>query len=289
MEIKFETKQRIAESLRTYVGRYPSQNKAAQSLKGISAGTISAILNGKWGLISDDMWANLCSQLGMGQDWTLVNTFAHDGLITYFNDAREDSLVLWITGPAGIGKSTAAREYAQGHHNVFLLPCSEDMHKSDFVGELAQKLGVSSAGMTVRETLRAIIREVTRLESPLLIFDEGDKLTDSVLYYFISLYNALEEKCGMVFLSTDYIRKRVARGVAGGRKGYDKLESRICRRFVSLVNVSSEEVRQICLANGLTKESGVARVVAEAAECDNDLRRVKRCVHRELKRASREQ
>ena len=288
MEITKELKQKVTEALKAYVARYPSQNKAAQSLKGISAATLSTILKGTWDVIGDDMWLNLIPQLGMSREWRLADTLARRGLNAYFEDAREDANVIWITGPAGIGKSTAAREYEQTHRNVFLLPCSEDMHKSDFVGELAQKLGVSSAGMTVRETLRAIIREVTRLEQPLLIFDEGDKLTDSVLYYFISLYNALEDKCGMVFLSTDYIRKRVTRGVAGGRKGYDELESRICRRFVPLISVSAAEVRAICRANGLTDDTSVARVVAEASECGNDLRRVKKCVHRELKRLGKQ-
>ena len=58
-----EQKERIRESLEAYVKRYPSQNKAVNSLKGTSAGTVSSILNRKWDLISDDMWMKLAAQL----------------------------------------------------------------------------------------------------------------------------------------------------------------------------------------------------------------------------------
>ena len=49
-------KKDICEALRLYVAKYPSQNKAAASLDGTSAGTVSSILSGKWENISDEMW-----------------------------------------------------------------------------------------------------------------------------------------------------------------------------------------------------------------------------------------
>ena len=48
---KNKEKEAIATSLKQYVAKFPSQNKAAQSLKGTSAGTLSQILSGKWTLI----------------------------------------------------------------------------------------------------------------------------------------------------------------------------------------------------------------------------------------------
>lgn len=277
-------KEAIAARLDTYVKRYPSQNKAVNSLKGTSAGTVSSILNGKWDLISDDMWLKLQSQLSGTEGWKLYETSAYQSLMLYLEDAQADSSVTWITGPAGIGKSTAAQAFVSGNKNVYMLTCSEDMHKSDFVRELASKIGVRTVGLTVRETLYAIINELVKKESPLLIFDEGDKLTDSVLYYYVSLYNALEDKCGMVFLSTNYMSQRMSRGVQKGKKGYDELESRICRRFVPLDIVSADEVEGICIANGLTDRTAIKTVKAEAHECGNDLRRVKKSVHKELRK-----
>lgn len=279
-------KQEISEALRTYVSRYPSQNKAVNSLKGVSAATASSILNGKWDLISDEMWLKVQSQVKMSRGWQICNTKAHHSLMLYFEDAQMESNVVWITGPAGIGKSTAASQYEQNHKAVYLLTCSSDMTKADFIGELAAKIGIRTSGMTVRETLKAIINELVKKDNPLLIFDEGDKLADSVLYYYVSLYNALEDKCGMVFLSTNYMEERMRRGVMRGRKGYDELESRICRRFVPLDLVTPDEVEGICILNGLQDKSAIRTVISEAHQCGNDLRRVKKSVHKELAKLS---
>lgn len=279
-----ERKNSIRARLKEYITRYPSQSKAVNSLKGVSQATVSAIINGKWDNISDEMWMRISSQLDGTADWQLCDTAAYSSLMLYLDDARTEANVMWITGPAGIGKSTAAAVFTRENRNVFLLTCSEDMHKSDFIRELASRVGVRHTGLTVRETLMSVIDSLVRMESPLLIFDEGDKLTDTVLYYYISLYNALEGKCGMVFLSTNYMQERMRRGLAAGKKGYDELDSRICRRFVPLDLISSDEVSSICKANGLIEPSAVDTVRREAALCGNDLRRVRKSIHKELRK-----
>lgn len=284
--ITTKQKESISSALGAYVKRYPSQNKAANSLKNTSAGTISSILNGNWKNISDEMWINIQRQVSMAEGWHICDTAAYLSLMLYFEGAQNDANVMWVTGSAGIGKSTAAKEYAKTHQDVFLLTCSEDMTRADFVRELARVVGVNTQGMKVREILHGIIRELANKINPLLIFDEGDKLTDSVLYYYVSLYNALEDLCGMVFLSTDFIVKRINRGVQSCKKGYDELDSRICRRFIPLDRVNSNEVAAICKANGLVDEASIRTVQHEAAECHNDLRRVKKSIYKELKKLS---
>lgn len=281
MMLTRDQKTKIVETLGTYIKRFKSQNQAVVSLKGISAGTVSQMLNGKWDNISEEMWLKLQAQIAMPTGWTLCQTRAFLDVMTFLSFAKKESSVVWVTGPAGIGKTTAARAFANDHKNVFVLPCSEDMHKADFVRELAAKIGVNTNGMTVRETLQSIIKQLVTLESPLLVFDEGDKLTDSVLYYYVSLYNALEDKCGMVFLSTPYMEKRVRAGVQKGKKGYDELDSRISRRFVPLSSVNKVEIEAICRANGLEDEAAIRAVQLEASGCGNDLRRVKESVKKE--------
>lgn len=59
--------------------------------------------------------------------------------------------------------------------------------------------------MRLREMLEGATDYLMQLESPLLIFDEGDKLNDNVIHYFINIYNRMEGCCGIAFLSTGYI------------------------------------------------------------------------------------
>ena len=102
------------------------------------------------------------------------------------------------------------------------------------------------------------------------------------MYYFISIYNALEDRCGIVFLSTPAIKKRITNGVMRDKKGYDEIESRICRRYIDITPVSSSEVEQICLVNNVSDANAIARVKADVRSYGNDLRRVKQSVEREL-------
>lgn len=62
--MKQTEKEAIAAKLRTYVDSKESQNAAAKSLRGVSAATVSQILNGNWDLISDDMWRTVGNQIG---------------------------------------------------------------------------------------------------------------------------------------------------------------------------------------------------------------------------------
>lgn len=290
-QLPLEEKNAIQQQLAAYVQGYGSQAKAANSLQGItSPGTLNAIVNGKFNNVSDDMFLRIRAAISDGRSdgWRLCETAAFKDVETFLADAQQYHNVSWIVAPAGIGKTTAATQYAKTHRNVFLLPCSEDMHKADFVEELAKKIGIRSEGLTVRATLSRIVDELVKLDRPLLVFDEGDKLTDSVMYYFISLYNALEDKCGIVFLSTPYIQKRISKGLKLDRKGYEELYSRIGRRFVPLSSVTEYEVNAICRNNGLTDEKAIAAVISDSSELKKsqlefDLRRVKKSTHKQLR------
>lgn len=133
-------KDAIRESLRTYVAKYPSQNKAAGSLKNTSVGTISSIVNGKYENISDDMFRKIASQVGCGKTetgWQIVETSAYQEISYVLDDAQRWRNVTWVVGEAGCGKTTTARIYAEEHREVFYILCSEDMKKGDFVREVA--------------------------------------------------------------------------------------------------------------------------------------------------------
>lgn len=272
-------KNEIRDALERYCKRYGSQKKATASLKGISEGTVSTILTGKYEKIGDDMWGRLRAQvMPATAGYRLADTSARLTLLGYFQKMKEDSSVMWITGPAGVGKSTTAREFALRTPYTYMLTCSQDMHRGDFMKELSAVIGLDNAGMNIRESLYAIIRHLVTLDRPLLIFDEADKLKDNVLLYFITIYNELEDRCGIVFLSTDAIKRRMENGVSYNRIGYNELYSRIARRFVPVKAASRKEVTDICAANGIEDPKVVQEVVSEAAEAQNDLRRVKRCI-----------
>lgn len=90
------------------------------------------------------------------------------------------------------------------------------------------------------------VRTLKIQDRPLLILDEADKLSDSVLYFFITLYNHLEDECGIVLCATNHLEKRIVRGIKLNRKGYSEIWSRLGRKCVPLKGVSAADVtRQV--------------------------------------------
>ena len=284
MELTTKDKEQICARLKAYVDKYPSQNKAVGSLKSTSAGTVSNILNGKWENISEDMWRRIADQVGTvgGDDagWQIVETGAYQEITYALDDAQKYKNVTWVVGEAGSGKTTTAKMYASEHREVFYLQCSEDIYKGEFVREIARLVGIRGEGYTVRELWKAILDNLIQMDAPLLVFDEADKLTESVFHYFISLYNKLEDKCGVVFMSTDYIKKRIRNGLRWEKAGYKEFYSRIGRKYFELEDTTPNDVYAICTANGLCDRKDIDTVIKDAEACDFDLRRVKKSIHR---------
>lgn len=277
-----EMKEQVRSALIAYRSNYPTLNRAAESLQGVSSATVSQLCNGKYELISDEMFIRIATQIGFAFDsWNLHEGKTFKEITFTLSDAQAYKNVTWIVGDAGCGKTTAAIEYRRTHRNVFYILCSEDMRRSDFVREIAKQVGAPTDTTNLRDMLENAISMISFLGNPLLVFDEGDKLTDSVFNYFISIYNRLEGHAGIVFLSTDYIKRRMEAGLRYNKKGYKEINSRIGRRFFDVSPTEENDIYAICQANNLTDRADIEEVLKDAKRSDNDLRRVKRCIHRQ--------
>jgi len=270
-------KERIREALVHYCEHKGSQNKAANSLKGVSSAVISKLLNGEWDLIANEMWRNIAAQIGFNaHEWVVVKTKDFQVLSLLLRDAQEHANVLAVVGDAGSGKSLAIREYSKGNKRVFNLCCNEYWNRKMFMQELLSEMGRDSSGYTVGEMMSEIVSRLKVLEKPIIVMDEADKLSDNVLYFFISLYNKLEDHCGIMLCATDHLEKRIKRGLKLNKKGYKEIYSRIGRRFIPLRGVGSHDITQVCIANGVSETKKIKEIIAES---DYDLRRVKRMIH----------
>ena len=270
-------KQQIANALRGYCERYDSQAKAANSLKNVSPATISQMLNCKWELIRDDMWRNVAAQIGWKEEkWNAVATRDFTTLTRILGDVKDNALVMAVTGDAGSGKTFALKQYTESNKQVYMLCCNEYWNRKAFLNELLQAMGRDASGLTVNDMMLEAVRYLKMQESPLLILDEADKLSDKVLYFFISLYNALEGECGMLMVATSHLELRIRKGVKANRKGYNEIWSRIGRKCVTLKGVSAADIIAVCEANGVTDRRDIDLVINDS---ESDLRRVRRKIH----------
>ena len=274
-------KQKVIKALGELVERKGSQDKAAKSLKGVSSATISLILSGRGEEVRERMWQNLATQLEIGNEWVIADTLQTMQLRALLEDAQSESLVMSVVAPAGTGKTQTSKLYESENKEVYRLACSEFWTKNDFVDELLRSLGESGLGYTKRERMSKAIEALRRKNSPLIIFDEFDKLSDNVWFFFITLYNELEGKCGMVLLSTDSIEVRIKRGLRLNKRGYNEFWSRLGRKCVKLTGVGYEDIEAVCQANGVEDTALIEDI---ARDCEGDLRRVVRRIFSERRK-----
>lgn len=272
-----EEKEMIRVRLGEYCEMKGSQKRAATSLVGVSPATVTQIVTGKWELINEKMWRNVAAQIGVKQTrWNIVETRNYKALSEIFADAQENALVLAVCGEAGTGKSLTAAHYGAENPNVYVLACSEYWNRKTFLRELLRVMGKNPAGDTVGDMVDDVVMELKRRENPLIILDEADKLSDQVMFFFITFYNKLEDYCGIVLMATDYLEKKVRRGLRLNKKGYKEIYSRIGRRFVAMPGLSATDISDVCRANGV---EGLREIETVKKDCEGDLRRVKRKCH----------
>lgn len=265
----------IAERLKQYSAQKGSNNKAANAI-GVSPAIVSNMLTGKWELIAEAMWRRVAAQIGYKRkEWITVETTVYKRAMQVLQDAQEESACFAVVAEAGSGKSLALKAYEEENPETYVLSCSEYWNKKQFLMELLRVMGKAADGLTVGEMMEDAIRELKSKDYPLLVLDEADKLSDNVLYFFITLYNRLEDQCGIVLMATSFLQKRIEKGYRTNRRGYRELYSRVGRKFVRLGDTTDNDIAEVCMANGITDKAMIRTVVKE---CDGDLRRVRRMV-----------
>lgn len=281
-----EQKKEITLLLESYVKGYSSQKQAINLLNNVSEATVILILQNKWLGISDAMWRNIGKQIGWNERRSkLVETMDFNTLILYFSVAKEHGETFSLVGPAGSGKSYAAKWYAEQMRtsNVYYIECAEYWNKKYFLMELLAAMGINGAGMNVYELMAEVVKQLRKQDKPLIIMDEVDKLKDEVMYFFITLYNKLHGLCGIVWTSTDVIVNRIEKGINKNKKGFPEIKSRIGQKFIGLHGTNKNEVVQLCEANGITEAEDVNRIFNEYG---GDLRRIDRNYIKKVARES---
>ena len=271
------TKLKIKELTGERIAIAGSQNRYAKSI-GVSEAQVSNLMTNKWAKISAEMWRKLADACGyVSTEWQIESTSNFNLLVGLLQDAKDNANVYSIVASAGAGKSRTSTYFKESNRNVFRVECAEYWNKKAFLIELLKSMGLSTEGLTIYALMAALEESVTKLEKPLIIMDEVDKLRDEILYFFITLYNKLYGRCGIVLLSTNYFQTRIKKGIDRNKKGYAEIFSRIGRRFVTLRDASSQDIIDICRANGLEDKRYIETVVKD---CNHDLRRVERLVHK---------
>ena len=82
---------------------------------------------------------------------------------------------------------------------------------------------------TLHEMIEGIVNILQSLKKPLLIIDEADKLSDSCLNIFKTLYNRLKKQCGFILCGAPYFKIRIEKGVNRRITSYNVCYTKLLR------------------------------------------------------------
>lgn len=295
-------KNTIVQLIHTEKNRLGSYGQVATKAD-VSTATISHMHQGKWDLIKDELWIKVGKAIGYDDsEWQIAETINYKSVTKICNDAKRYNLFMIISDKAGIGKSAPLKSYSQinGENGVFYIRCRE-WAKREFLTELCTTLGIDigKSYLHIDKLGMKVVEFFNKRSSikPQLIVDEADKLKDSALRWFIHLFNECEDEMSLILAGTPHLEHRIKRGVKLKKLGFDELDSRFGRAFITLIGATSDCAKKICIANGITdekliksifkdlkptfKEIEISKNEVTQVKVVDDLRRLKRVVIRE--------
>jgi type II secretory pathway predicted ATPase ExeA len=266
---------------------------------GVSAATISNMINHNWELIREGTWSKVASVVNYSTSiWKLVETTNFRTVTNTANRALNESLFIGIAAPAGSGKSEALQHLAKKSNGIVYIEARE-WAKREFLRNLSQELGLQNKYYHTGNQLETdIIKYFIKNshEPQMLIVDQANSLKLSAIKFFIHLYNAMKDKMGIVLAGTDALEGKIKRGVEHNQNGFDEVDSRMGRNFIHLLGNTFNDVKAICEANNIIDKDIIQDIFTEAQpaymtfkgksiKVVKDLRRVERIVKRELSHA----
>lgn len=243
---------------------------------GVSNATVSNMVAGKWTNISEAMWRKVQGVLKLDTDWCIAKTNNYKLLMELLKSMQEQSLTAAVSYNAGVGKSQTYIEYERYNDNVIYVECKNYWQTKSYIKALLNACGIKAEG-TKEEMIETFIEYVMGLDKPLIIIDQMDKLKEGAFDLFMDLYNDLFRCCGFLISGVPALEKRIKRGAKIDKIGYREVLSRINNSFIKLTPIDLNDVREVCVMNGLDDEDEITRI---NDLCNGDLRFVRKEINK---------
>jgi DNA transposition AAA+ family ATPase len=137
--------------------------------------------------------------------------------------------MVMVTAEAGIGKTTAGREYIRTHANAYLVtisPHTRTIH--NMLAEIAASIGIEERNAA--RLVRAIARRLARTgDGTVLIIDEAQNLADEAINQLRHFVDDPACRCGIALLGNSATYARFAQWGKGEK--YGQLTRRIFKRI----------------------------------------------------------
>ena len=159
-----------------------------------------------------------------------------------------------ISSRSGSGKTQSLIDLynMSADNSVVYLKCRKWTARK-FLTKLATCMGETvTRYMDNDDLMDLIVSHFNRMagKSPLLILDDAGKLAHSALCTLIPLYDDTLHRMGAIVAGTETLERNIKRYV-GRIEGYDEIDGRFCRNYITLLGATKKDVKAICAANGI--------------------------------------
>lgn len=245
--------------LKDVLSRGGSQEEIARRA-GVSSTAVSLFLNDKYGAKEDALAYKLAKGMNFYENaWQVVTSVtSYKQVRTAFLAAKRNSAWICISSRSGSGKTQSLLDLYNtcADNSVIYLKCRQWTRKK-FLTKLAQVFGVEVLRTAdADDLLDAIATEVAKRadKKPLLLLDDAGKLSHSAMQMLIPLYDDNLHRLGAIVAGTETLGRNIKRYV-GRIEGYDEIDGRFKRHYISLLGATKKDVITICMANGISEKS----------------------------------
>lgn len=250
-------------SLKKYIDSLIVRGSKASELArrcGVSDTAMSQFRAGKYGANDDVLAEKIASGLYFFENSrNVVDTVtSYQQVKTAFVAAKKKSKWFCISSRSGSGKTQSLIDLynVHGDSSVVYLKCRKWTARK-FLAKLAQVMGERvNRYMDNDDILDVVIAHMNRMgdKKPILLIDDAGKLSNTAMCTLIPLYDDTLGRMGCIVAGTETLERTIKRNV-GRVEGYDEIDGRFSRNYISLMGATKKDVVNICMANGVpTKE-----------------------------------
>lgn len=247
-------------ALRNYIEQLISRGSSAAELArkcDVSAASFSQFRSGKYAAREDALADRIAAGLNFyANTWKSVETVSsYRQVKLYLMAAKKNHRWFCISSRSGSGKTHSLVDLYNTcpDNSVIYLKCWKWTARK-FMQKLGRQLGIAFSRCTdTDDMIQQVTAAVNRMadRDPVLVLDDCGKLSNSAMACLIPLYDDTKNRMGCVLAGTETLRRTIKRNV-GRVDGYDEIDGRVVRNYITLLGATKKDVRAICAANGVT-------------------------------------
>lgn len=247
------------EALKQYIERLINRGCTQSELArrcNLSDTSLSHFRSGKYAGNDDQLAEKIASGLYWYENGRTVvdSVTSYKQVKTAFVAARNKRKWICISSRSGSGKTQSLIDLynTYGDGSIVYLKCRKWSSRK-FLVKLAQAMGEKvDRYMDNDALLDTIAAHMNRMaeRKPIILLDDAGKLTHSAMGMLIPIYDDTIGRMGCIVAGTETLERNIKRWV-GRIEGYDEIDGRFSRNYISLLGATKKDVIAICMANGV--------------------------------------